>query len=196
MFSASGVVSGFSKYLDKHRHRNDHDQTGETSNTPPLWNAEAQGQDLSSRHHNDQSQHLLESRLKISHVQELGTVSSVSTRVERDLGFQGKLGPYILLSYGDTMYRDKDWSDNFIGMTCNSVGLATIEPTKVVDPLLNETGHPQFFLKPASEYNEDYGEDALGITNVVEITPDKGTSFLSPCSSSFSQPTVSFFRCA
>lgn len=72
------------------------------------------------------------------------------------------------------MYRDEDWSDRFIGMTCNSVGLATANPTKVHDPLLNETCHPKCFLEPSAEYGEDCSEYALGITNVVEIEADRG----------------------
>ena len=39
----------------------------------------------------------------IAHVEELGNVRADSTRVERDLGFQGKIGEHVLLTYGESI---------------------------------------------------------------------------------------------
>lgn len=39
----------------------------------------------------------------IVHVEELGNVRADSTRVERDLGFQGKIGEHVLLTYGESI---------------------------------------------------------------------------------------------
>lgn len=191
MFSSERVTSKISRYIDEqlNRHSSHASTPGrQTQSQPQLWHAENQRVHQTTFIGHQIHRSLFDRPLKIAHVEELGNVASLSTRVERDLGFQGQLGPYILLSYGDTMYRDEDWSDKFIGMTCNSVGLATMDPTKVIDPLLNETGHPQFFLKPSPEFGEDYGEDALGITNVVETSPGKGTHTSPSCALSSPAP--------
>lgn len=111
--------------------------------------------------------------IKIAHVEELGDVKSAETRVERDLGFQGRLGQHVLITYGDTMFRDENWSDNFIGMTCNSVAIASPNPIKVHDPLLGDSGFPRHFLEPSAEYGDGNGY-SLGITNVVELEPGRG----------------------
>jgi len=110
----------------------------------------------------------------IKYVTELGNVSSSNTFVKRDLGFQGKLGNYVLLTYGDTMFSDIDGSDQWRGMTCNSAAIAADGPTIVFDPVLNENNYPHCFLKPTEEYGEDPSVYALDITNVVEISPGEG----------------------
>ena len=112
--------------------------------------------------------------VKIEHVEELGDVRAISTQVERELGFQGSIGGCILLSYGETTYKDEEGSDRIIGTTSNSIALATHNPTEVYDVLLNDAGYPLHFLEPTTEYQEDPGEYALRITNVVEISPGKG----------------------
>lgn len=38
---------------------------------------------------------------KVTSVEELGDVQSLSTCVKRDLGFQGKLGDHVVLTYGE-----------------------------------------------------------------------------------------------
>lgn len=114
--------------------------------------------------------------VKIQNVIELGNVSSMSTLVKRDLGFQGKLGNHILLTYGDTMFTDSNGSDEFRGMTCNSSAIACEDPTQVFDPLLGDNGYPHCLLKPSDEYGEDPSKYALGITNVVETSRGKGKS--------------------
>ncbi|KAK5083527.1 hypothetical protein LTR05_006029 [Lithohypha guttulata] len=115
--------------------------------------------------------------VKINDVTELGNVLSTSAFVKRDLGFQGQLGSYILLTYGDTMFSDAEGSDQFRGMTCNSVAVAGKHPTKVLDPRLDQDGFPHCFLRPSEQYNEDPSVYALGLTNVVEISPGKGIVF-------------------
>lgn len=112
--------------------------------------------------------------ISIKGVKELGNVTSTSTCVKRDLGFQGKLGKHILLTYGDTMYSKEGGNDEFRGMTCNSVAIASDNPTRVHDPLLNNDGWPHCFLQPSKEYNEDPSVNALGITNVIETRPGEG----------------------
>jgi len=114
--------------------------------------------------------------VQVQNVIELGNVSSTSTLVKRDLGFQGKLGNYILLSYGDTMFTDSSGSDEFRGMTCNSLAIACEDPTQVFDPLLGDNGYPHCFLIPSKEYGEDPSKYALGITNVVETSHGNGKS--------------------
>jgi len=113
----------------------------------------------------------------VKNVIELGNVSSMSTLVKRDLGFQGKLGPHVVLSYGDTMFTDSQGSDEFRGMTCNSSAIACTDPTQVFDPLLDDSGYPHCLMKPSDEYGEDPSKYALGITNVVETTHGKGKPF-------------------
>ncbi|KAJ9495287.1 hypothetical protein H2202_009315 [Exophiala xenobiotica] len=100
----------------------------------------------------------------------LGDVHSATTYVKRDLGFQGQLGSYILLSYGDTMYSDANYSDTWRGMTSDSLALATHNPLVVVDPVLNEQGYPPQFCPLISDYGEDPADCALGITNVVQTS--------------------------
>lgn len=112
--------------------------------------------------------------VKIKEVTELGDVSSTSTFVKRDLGFQGKLGSHILVTYGDTMFSDAEGNDQFRGMTCNSIAIACDDPTSVLDPVLGDNQYPQCFLLPSSEYGEDPSVDSLGITNVVEMSHGEG----------------------
>lgn len=112
-------------------------------------------------------------QVKIASVQELGDVRS-NALMHRDLGFQGKLGPYTLLTYGDTMYTDEQDTDGFKGMTCNSAALACTDPTKVFDPLCDSAQHPECFLLPSKVDGEDPGEWSLGLTNVIETTPGEG----------------------
>lgn len=119
---------------------------------------------------------LISRPIQIAKVQALGNVTATRTSVSRDLGFQGKLGKHILLTYGDTIFQPDDGSDSFVGLTSNSVGIACKDPTKVFDPLLDEQEkYPQFFLKPDTNFGEDPHEDALGVTNVIETKPGYGT---------------------
>jgi hypothetical protein len=76
----------------------------------------------------------------------------MTTFVKRDLGFPGRLGCNIFLSYGDTMYA----------------------PLEVIDIHLNAQGHPRQFCPIMAEYGEDPATHALGITNIVETYPGQG----------------------
>lgn len=162
----NGVASKyFSKYFPNQHHNEDDEPL------PPSSNISQSNSASSSWAEKSRPRNVI-----IIHVEELGNVLAKSTRVERDLGFQGRLGKNILLTYGDTMYRDENWSDRFIGMTCNSIAIATSDPTRVKDPLLNETDHPKCFLEPSAEYGEDCSDYALGITNIVQVEEDRGAS--------------------
>jgi hypothetical protein len=112
-------------------------------------------------------------------VQELGDVHSVNTFVKRDLGFHGRIGNNIFLSYGDTMYSDSNYSDKFRGMTSDSIALATRDPLEVMDINLSDQGYPQQFCPIMVEYGEDPSTYALGITNVIETSPGQGAESLS-----------------
>lgn len=112
--------------------------------------------------------------ISVTCVEFIGNVHSSSTYVKRDLGFQGRLGPHILLSYGDTMYSDASYSDTWRGMTSDSIAFATHNPLVVVDPILNDDGYPPQFCPLMDDLDEDPAECALGITNVVEIGPNQG----------------------
>lgn len=112
--------------------------------------------------------------VKIKEVKELGDVSSTSTFVKRDLGFQGKLGSHMLITYGDTMFSDAEGNDEFRGMTCNSMAIACDEPTCVFDPVLDDRKYPRCFLQPSKEYGEDPSVYSLGITNIVETSHGEG----------------------
>jgi hypothetical protein len=112
--------------------------------------------------------------ISICAVHQLGDVRSKNTYVKRDLGFQGRIGLNIFLTYGDTMYSDLTYSDGFRGMTSNSMALATHDPLAVVDIDLNSQGYPQQFCPIMAEYGEDPSTYALGITNVVETYPGHG----------------------
>jgi hypothetical protein len=112
--------------------------------------------------------------INLSCVDFLGNVHSSTTYVKRDLGFQGRLGHHILLSYGDTMYSDANYSDTWRGMTSDSIAFATHNPLVVVDPTLNDDGYPPQFCPLMDELDEDPAECALGITNVVETGPGHG----------------------
>lgn len=108
--------------------------------------------------------------INIACVDFLGNVHSATTHVKRDLGFQGRLGEYVLLSYGDTLYSDANYSDTWRGMTSDSMALATQDPLLVVDPVLNAQGFPPQFCPLMSSFGEDPADCALGITNVVETS--------------------------
>lgn len=111
-------------------------------------------------------------KLVVANVVELGNVHSSTTSVKRDLGFSGRLGDYEFLSFGDTMFGH---DDQFRGMTCNSLAVATTSPTEVLDPLLDENKYPRFFLRPNEQAGERIDEYSLGITSVIERTPGQGT---------------------
>lgn len=116
--------------------------------------------------------------INISCVEFLGNVQSATTYVKRDLGFQGQIGQYVLLSYGDTLYSDANYSDTWRGMTSDSVALATQDPLTVVDPILNAEGYPPQFCPLISSFGEEAAECALGITNVVQTaSQDQGIMF-------------------
>ncbi|OAL40337.1 hypothetical protein AYO20_00073 [Fonsecaea nubica] len=111
-------------------------------------------------------------------VDAIGDVHSSTTYVKRDLGFQGQIGQYVLLSYGDTLYSDANYSDTWRGMTSDSVAIATQNPLVVVDPILDPNGFPPQFCPLISSFGEDAATCALGITNVVETTmPNEGVMF-------------------
>jgi hypothetical protein len=107
-------------------------------------------------------------------VQELGDVQSMTTFVKRDLGFPGRLGCNIFLSYGDTMYSNSTYSDEFRGMVNDSIAMATHVPLEVMDIHLNAQGYPRQFCPIMAEYGEDPATHALGITNIVETYPGQG----------------------
>lgn len=119
--------------------------------------------------------------ISVKEVTELGDVLSASTFVKRDLGYQGKLGPYILLTYGDTMFSTAEGDDEFRGMTCNSAAFACEEATCVFDPVLDDNDYPRCLLQPTQDYGEDPSVDSLGITNVIETSPGEGM-FTPSCS--------------
>ena len=107
----------------------------------------------------------------------LGDVHSSTTYVVRDLGFAGQIGSHILLSYGDTLFRDANYSDTWLGMTSDSTALATHDPTVVLDVNLvqqNGSYYPRQFCPVLSQYGEDNSSWACGITNVVETYPGQG----------------------
>lgn len=113
-------------------------------------------------------------QLEVKNVIELGNVRSTSTSVKRDLGFHGRLGQYAFNTYGDTMFGS---GDQFRGMTCNSIAIATTSPTEVLDPLLNDNSYPHCFLLPDQSSGEDPSSWSLGITNIIETAPGQGIAF-------------------
>jgi hypothetical protein len=117
-------------------------------------------------------------KLTVSNVDFLGDVHSLTTHVVRDLGFQGQIGPYILLTYGDTIYTDAHHNTSkFMGMTSDSVALATHNPLEVIDPLLNEKKYPKQFCPISEKHGENMSTCALGITNVVETYQGQGVLY-------------------
>lgn len=143
--------------------------------------------------------------LQIKSTTFLGPVKSQTTSVARDLGFPGRLGEYVLLTYGDTLFTkpktsagnksdahaaaETDTISNsnsdctWHGMVCNSVALATEDATWVHDvrgpgtcDSTDGSWWPGCFLKPADD--EDESEWALGLTGVLELSPGCG-EFLS-----------------
>jgi hypothetical protein len=130
-----------------------------------------------------------EQAIAIASITELGDVHSSTTYVKRDLGFQGQLGQYILLSYGDTLFTDKNYSSTFRGIVSNSVAFATHDPTTVVDPALDENGYPPQFVPLVPAWNENQSTHAVGITSVIETTPNQGRPCPpTPCSTSLTSP--------
>jgi hypothetical protein len=114
--------------------------------------------------------------LSVSGVEFLGDVRSLTTHVKRDLGFQGKIGEHVLLTYGDTMYSDANYTDMWRGMTSDSMAYATHNPLEVLDVGLNEQGYPGQFCPVEAAYGEEAAQCAMGITNVVETYPGQGNS--------------------
>jgi hypothetical protein len=115
--------------------------------------------------------------INIDYVDFLGDVHSATTYVKRDLGFQGQIGEYVLLSYGDTLYSDANYSDIWRGMTSDSIALATQNPLVVVDPVLNDQNYPPQFCPLIEAFGEDPSECGMGITNVVQTAPNQGVMF-------------------
>lgn len=115
--------------------------------------------------------------VKISKVDFLGDVHSSTTYVIRDLGFQGRIGHHVLLSYGDTLSSDANYSDKWRGIVSDSVALATHDPLVVIDPILKDDGYPPQFCPVLSEYGETNSDYALGITNIVETGHNQGMLF-------------------
>lgn len=110
----------------------------------------------------------------------LGNVRSLTTHVKRDLGFQGRISDHVLLTYGDTMYSDVNYTDSWRGMTSDSMAYATHSPLEVLDVDLNEQGYPGQFCPVEKAYGEDAAQCAMGITNVVETYPGQGDRELLP----------------
>ena len=118
--------------------------------------------------------------LSVSSTKFLGDVHSSTTYVNRDLGFAGQVGSYVLLSYGDTLYTDANYSTTpipFRGIVSDSVAFATHDPLTVLDVNLNNASYPQQFFPLLSGYGEDPSTSAIGITNVVETYPGIGVMF-------------------
>jgi hypothetical protein len=116
--------------------------------------------------------------VSVAGVKLLGNVRSLTTYVKRDLGFQGKIGDHVLLTYGDTIYSDANYTTAWQGMTSDSMAYATHNPLEVLDVGLNEQGYPGQFCPVVKSYKEDAGECAMGITNVVETNPGRGSAHL------------------
>ena len=122
--------------------------------------------------HERRSEHL---PITVAQVAFLGDVRSENTYVVCDLGFAGQIDAYVLLSYGDTLYTDSNYSATpFRGMVSDSIALATHDPLKVLDVNLNDDGYPTQFCPIMTDMGEDPTECALGITNVVETYPGQG----------------------
>ncbi|KAK9372339.1 uncharacterized protein V1513DRAFT_427659 [Lipomyces chichibuensis] len=107
----------------------------------------------------------------------LGHIHSTTTYCIRDNGFNGSIGNITLLTYGDTLYRDSNYSNKFRGIVANSVAQATSNPLQVVDVLLNSKGWPQQFCPFNSVWNESITTDAIGVTNIVETGSGTGIVF-------------------
>lgn len=116
--------------------------------------------------------------VSVARVELLGNVRSLTTHVKRDLGFQGKIGDHVLLTYGDTMYSDANYTDNWRGMTSDSMAYATHNPLEVLDVGLNDEGFPGQFCPIEKKFGEEAAECAMGITNVVETSPGQGNQTL------------------
>jgi hypothetical protein len=112
--------------------------------------------------------------VSVSSVKLLGNVRSSTTHVKRDLGFQGRIGNHVLLTYGDTLYSDANYTDIWRGMTSDSMAYATHNPLEVLDVGLNDQGFPGQFCPLEKTYGEEAAECAMGITNVVETDPGQG----------------------
>lgn len=115
--------------------------------------------------------------LKVKSVEPIGDVRSKNTYVNRDLGFPGKVGKHVFLSYGDTMWSNASNDKGFMGMTSDSLALATPHPCEVHDVTVQGNGYPAQFCPVMKEYGEDMSTDAMGITSVVEMNPDQGILF-------------------
>lgn len=118
--------------------------------------------------------------ISIADVEFLGDVHSTTTFVLRDLGFQGQIGRNVLLSYGDTMFSDANYTSTWRGMTSDSVALATHDPTQVLDVnliKLNNVSYPRQFCPLMPQYGEDSATWACGITNVVETYSGQGVLY-------------------
>jgi hypothetical protein len=108
----------------------------------------------------------------------LGDIRSRTTHCVRDNGFQGRIGDHVIISYGDTIFRNKSYKSEWLGMTSDSVALATSNPLEVEDVNLDSKGWPEQFCQLNPRWHkENPGDDAMGITNVVETTPGKGVLF-------------------
>lgn len=115
--------------------------------------------------------------IKVKSDQLLGDIRSKTTHCIRDNGFHGKIGDCVIITYGDTMFRDRSYDDKFRGMTSDSCALATSNPLQVEDVLLDSQGWPQQFCPLNPAWGENPSQDAMGITNVIETNPGEGIIF-------------------
>lgn len=116
------------------------------------------------------------SKVRITSVEELGTVRSKNTYINRDNGFVGRIGDVVCISYGDTLWTDASYKEDvFRGMTSDSLAIATSDPLIVDDSPLLPNGYPRQFCPVMKEYGEEMATHAMGITNVVETRPGEGT---------------------
>ena len=112
--------------------------------------------------------------VSVSCVELLGDVRSLTPRVKRDLDFRGRIGNHVLLTYGDTLNSDANYTDTWRGMTSDSIAYATHNPSEFLDVGLNDQGFPQQFCPLEEKYGEDTAECAMGITNVIETYSGQG----------------------
>lgn len=72
------------------------------------------------------------------------------------------------------MWSNSSYSEEFRGMTSDSVALATTDPCLVEDIGVQPNGYPKQFCPIMSEHGEEAANDSMGITSVIETEEGKG----------------------
>ena len=117
--------------------------------------------------------------IQVASAEFLGNITSTNTDWGRDLGFQGQIGSCYINTFGDDFKCDNENPQidcTFIPTSRNSCA-QPMSPTTYKDYFMGRDGSPQPCVSPMGP--EDLATP-MGITNVIEVAPNKGIVYVLP----------------